>query len=339
MRRLDDDPDVKKLAYDLGLNWERDAVAEITRFCRRKVERWISGHGEVRSIASLEELICERLGLVVEEVWSDEGLEAVCRKYAALGDRPFLFLADKLDTNNLGTLVERKSVAATARDRYVALIDCRDENAHRRFFTRWHEIAHLLTGCFDRRPGLEKLMDRVAAEFAFFQPILLPALHREVQGKQFVEFDDFRRVREYCCPTASYQALLTTCVRLLSRPLVYLEVGLALKAHEARQVNLGQMQLFPEAAPTQVLRAVTVVGNQAAADCKLHIPRNMRVPEESIIWALHRDGGQSSEFVVTRGRESLAWWRSSDGSQLSDIVVHVQALCTRGQILALVEPA
>ena len=41
--------------------------------------------------------------------------------------------------------MKRKNVADDAPDRFVAVIDCRGSKLARRFFTRWHEIAHRLT--------------------------------------------------------------------------------------------------------------------------------------------------------------------------------------------------
>ena len=44
-----------------------------------------------------------------------------------------------------GALVQRRNAGPTDPDRFVAVIDSRGGKLARRFFTRWHEIAHRLT--------------------------------------------------------------------------------------------------------------------------------------------------------------------------------------------------
>ena len=63
--------------------------------------------------------------------------------------------------------------------------------ALRRFFTLWHEIAHLLTLTHKLEPPfhrsadvpcpLERLMDIIAGEIAFYDPIFVPQLVAEIQ--------------------------------------------------------------------------------------------------------------------------------------------------------------
>ncbi|HJZ56574.1 MAG TPA: hypothetical protein VKE74_16530, partial [Gemmataceae bacterium] len=52
---------------------------------------------------------------------------------------------DDAENPTYGALVKRKNAGPDAPDRYVAVIDCRGNKLARRFFTRWHEIAHRLT--------------------------------------------------------------------------------------------------------------------------------------------------------------------------------------------------
>ena len=52
---------------------------------------------------------------------------------------------DDSENPTYGALVRRKNTTPDDLDRWVAVIDCRGDKLARRFFTRWHEIAHRLT--------------------------------------------------------------------------------------------------------------------------------------------------------------------------------------------------
>ena len=61
----------------------------------------------------------------------------------------------------------------------MAVIDCRGGKLARRFFTRWHEIAHRLTTHADRgdeepayrseHDPIERMMDEIAGHVGFYE--------------------------------------------------------------------------------------------------------------------------------------------------------------------------
>jgi hypothetical protein len=201
--------------------------------------------GPIRTVKQLEALVCEKLQLVFEEVWSDEDLDAVIRKYVALGEQVFASLRIQLDESTFGVTVVRHHTTANARDRYVAVIDCRGAKEARRFFTRWHEIAHLLTDAIHplswvhrstaETSPIERLMDEIAGEVAFYEPIVRPVLVEN----GVLSFNVVERIRKRCCPDASFQATLIACTRRLSRPAIYLEAGMGYKKHEEAELCSG----------------------------------------------------------------------------------------------------
>ena len=133
------------MAAALGVTTERPAQA-ILGLCRSKVIGWLPRGRMVASIGELQKLVCEKLRLVIEEVWSDEALAELIRKYIGMGELGFASLAHQLDNSTFGALYERFRADGRSPDRFVAFIDCRTAaKAARRFFTRWHEIAHALT--------------------------------------------------------------------------------------------------------------------------------------------------------------------------------------------------
>jgi hypothetical protein len=179
VKRLDDEDEVIALAAALGLRGRSNTAEAIVQFCLAKIGSWMAGMPRVPTIADLESLVARRLGIVFEEVWTDADLDAVIRKYVELGDPVFAYLKHDLDGSTFGATYRRSAAKLDAPDRLVAVIDCRGEKGVRRFFTRWHEIAHFLvetkdTGRVVHRSTelepLERLMDLIAARVGFYEP-------------------------------------------------------------------------------------------------------------------------------------------------------------------------
>src|SRR5207248_171527 len=110
-----------------------------------------------------------------------------------------------LDDSTFATTYARNHVRRGGR-KYVAFVDCRTQGkAARRFFTRWHEIAHLLTLTkqlvlpFHRSAGdesaEERLMDVIAGEVAFHSSLFQPVLDGELQQLGRLTFAGIERVR------------------------------------------------------------------------------------------------------------------------------------------------
>jgi len=180
------------MAAELGLSWKLNPVGEIVNYCLAKIREWINEAPPIHTIGELERLVCARLQLSFEEFWSDSQLQELVARYTRLGDPAFQGLLDDFDDATFATLMRRKAVTASAADVYVAVIDCRGPKGNRRFFSRWHEIAHLLTMRrqlelpYHRstdKPPLERLMDHIAGEIGFFPPLFFQ--HLSVQSTAF----------------------------------------------------------------------------------------------------------------------------------------------------------
>lgn len=142
MSRLDQEHDVIALARELGLRG--DPVEAVVRFCEEKIGCWAADFGAMESVVALEQLVADHLQLVFEEVCADDDLERIIAKYVAQGEYVFATLQDELGPTTFGLTIKRKHWGPESGDRYVAVIDCREDKATLRFFTRWHEVAHLL---------------------------------------------------------------------------------------------------------------------------------------------------------------------------------------------------
>jgi hypothetical protein len=224
------------------------------------------------------------------------------------------------------------------------VVDCRGEKGLRRFFTRWHEIAHLLTlqgqlelplhrSATGKTPT-ERLMDAIAGEIGFYEPLFTPILVREVAIDKKLTFATVERIRKEFCPEASFQATLNACVQKLNYAALVMEFGLAYKKGEQRQLQSMQQELIPTKAPSAKLRVLNAVPNKLAAGTSLKVHRNMQVPTSSVIYKLFFEASSDTNNEAS-GSEWLGLWRHSDGKSLADIRVHVEARRTPHSIIAL----
>ncbi len=108
------------------------------------------------------------------------------------------------------------------READVAVIDCRGDKAARVYYTKWHEIAHVLTladetrTCFKRTHSSlnvedleERMMDMIAARLGF-----LPAMTiKFMRAFGDINFEAVDELREQLCPGASRQASLINFAR------------------------------------------------------------------------------------------------------------------------------
>ena len=333
-----------QLARELGLPLSHTPAQEVVNLCVGKIANWLEDSPDVQTIAALEALVCEKLQLVFEEFWSDEELEAIIQKYTALGEYVFATLRDDFDESTFATLIERRKVASDARDRYVAVIDCRGSKAARRFFTRWHEIAHLLTTppqskvLFHRstteRCPIEDLMDEIAGVIGFYDPIFQPAL---LQHDEF-SFMAVETIRNQFCPDASFQATLIACVTRVQQPALYIEVGMGYKKSEEEQLNSKQMALFPVESPQAKLRVLVVAPNEAAKKNGIRVDRNMQVPAESVLSSLFFTTPIGRLSLDAKAQENLGIWRHSNGTSLANIDVNVEARRLGDRVMGLILP-
>jgi len=238
-------PEVYQLANSLGIESTDPAVGIIVH-CRRLADSWVTqagglGPGGIADIAAFETLITKKLSMVVEEIRSEDDFARLTDHYARQkGDYVFAGLRarfDDLENPAFGVLIQRNGARDDAPDQYVAVIDARtefsDEKFARRYFTKWHEIAHrMTTHCFPADPifrsdedPIETLMDAIASELAFYEPFLEPALQEVLSNANWITFEMIESIIERVFPEASFQATLFATMRVLPTPMVYLELA------------------------------------------------------------------------------------------------------------------
>jgi hypothetical protein len=323
MNRLDAKAQIGKLASDLGLKKTSKPVSQIVHFVRKRI-RYIAAKYKCQSLQALLKAAAGDLGTVFREVHSGADLETIVKQYVAKGEAIFANLPNELRKNDYGITIKRQRAQAWEPP-FVSVIDCRGDKIFRSYFTKWHELAHLLTltpqmrlvfrcthGAALQDPE-EALMDIIAGELGFFSELL------PIDGASDVSFKNIDRIRSEFCPEASYQASLIGIVKALPQPCTLLHVE---HAHKKRQ--------DPDEPPA--LRAIHVTVNQAARDAGLQMHRWWRVPENSVIHEVFR------RQRYAEAQENLDWWTTSDGGKLPSCPILVKAKPASDFVLALVIP-
>lgn len=335
--------EIVELAGRLGLEHAGDALQAIITFCRNRVGQWLAEAGPVDSIQQLEALVCRRLGLAIEEVFSDQELAQLVQRYIADGEPVFASLPVLCDEAASATLIRRRPVACNGPDRFVAVIDCRGAKAHRRFFSRWHEIAHLLTldaptaahpvhRSTHRPSAVERLMDAIAGELGFFEPLFRPVLASEAGAAERLDFALLERVRSRFAPQASYQATALAVLKRWPKPAAYVEAGLALTRAEAFSF---EAEPVPARRPTPKLRVLSVVGNEAARSAGFQRLRHLQVPATSVLHRVFFSRQASASGAGLSATEDLSSWHHSNGQPLDACGIRVEARPARDRIQTL----
>ncbi len=349
MAKWDTSPEIVSMALALKLDPRVGAVQEIIRYCEERIAGFVARAGSICSLKALEELVCQNLHLVIEEIWSDEDLQQVIRKYMAKGETAFASLTMQLEGDTFGALMERHQIKAGASDRYVAIIDCRGAKGARRFFTRWHEIAHVLTlvtqlelpfhrSTSTKQDPLERLMDTIAGEVAFYDPLFVPALNAELKTTGWLTFAGVERVRDSICPEASFQSTLIACAKRTATPVIQVEARVEYKKAEKTEMELRQSHMFPHTKPEPKLRAVNAVPNEAARERGFIVHKNMQIPAESLIAVhFHETEGTDASLGIA-GIEDFSTWRHSDGTTLGQGKIRVEVRRLAATLLAIIQP-
>lgn len=322
-----------KLASDLGLKPKDDAVWEVVAYCKKRVIKILK---DCQDFKKLLDFVAATVGTVFEEVHDDADLLRVKDKYLTAGETGFATLEKELHDDVFGITFKRLR-AETWEKQYVSVIDCRGSKAARRYFTKWHEIAHLLTLtpqlrlCFRRthvvsgKDPEETLMDVIAGELGF-----LPELIRD-RVQNGISFEEIQRLHDELCPDASFQSSVIGFAKAWPQPCVLIEACLACKRGQEHFAAQGSFGFAPAA--RRDLRAVRISVNDDAKEMGIRLFQNMRVPPNSAISIVFRNGDTHLKQI-----EDLSWWEASRGYKHPPMKVRVEALKYRDSVLALIVP-
>lgn len=330
---------IQTLARDLGLRSTKDPVRAILGHCERQIRIFMRDFPESSTLGDLLDLAAAKLGTRFEKIDSDDRLEQVRSDYLRRGEKGFADLHEQLTSEVFGITLRRIS-RKSWEPPFVSVIDCRGEKAFRSYFTKWHELGHLLILTDQLRlnfrrthsvPNLkdpeEALVDIIAGHFGFFEDIV-----RNQAKDVRTSFSGFSDLRQSLCPEASRQSSQIGFAKSWPRPCLLINSELGLRKQEQREEHQGRLAFHPHPSPD--LRAVHVTSSESAASAGLFVYRNMRVPKRSVIAKVHRRECDSAHSL-----ENLDWWEVSDSSRLPSIPIHVEAEAIGDQVAALLTPA
>jgi len=218
---------------------------------------------------------------------------------------------------------------------FASVIDCRGTKVFRAYFTKWHELAHLLvltdqlrlsfrrTDCREGTKNPEEsLMDVIAGRLGYFPPMV-----RHLAGER-ISFEGIERLRQLLCPVSSELAARINFVKTWPRPCILVHGELNLRASDRRKLDQGLVTA--DEIPSPELRAVNVTASDSARELGLTIFPNMRIPERSVI---HRvfDGIEHAQ-----ANENLSWWETSEGGVLQSHPIVVEARRSWNAVDALI---
>ena len=303
---------IHALASDLGIKSSGDPVREIVRFCEKRVRRFLRDFPDCATLSQLLDIAASKLGTKFEEIHSDDELDEVRERYLRQGEKAFASLQEELSAQVFGVTFRRTSRKPWELP-FVSVIDCREEKRFRSYYTKWHELGHLLIltdqmrltfrrthfGLEDKDPE-EALVDVIAGAFGFLPDIVRPL------AKGQPSFDRIEDIRAKLCPEASQQASLIGIAKAWSLRVFCSWRQLALKRGERRDLGAGRFR-FPGGAERGASSHPGDVAHAVARAANLVIFPNMRVPEQSVINRVF-----SGDTVDAQAAENLSWWESSD---------------------------
>lgn len=328
-----------RLARELGISIKINPVDGIMNFCEERITQLMCDFPDCTTPAVMLNCIASKLGVVFEEVKSDDDLQRLVKKCVAMGEIGFVMLEEELSGETFGITIKRH-FREEWEPVYIAVIDCRGDKAARAYYTKWHEIGHVLTLTDETRTSFrrthsslnaedpeERMMDMIAAKLGF---------HPAMTGKFMSAYDDIsfeavEELREQICFGASQQASLINFARFWPKPCILVNAAMGLKKQQEATVN--QQGFFFHDGPKEEFRAVRVTRSDAARELKFAVHPNWRVPERSVIHRVY-----FGDIVYAEAIENLDWWEASSGNRLDNQQVRVQARRTRDCVDALIVP-
>ncbi len=254
-----------------------------------------------------------------EEVRSQADIQRLEQKYLN-GQRELGFaqLESELANPNVDALLfERQKAGEFAVDKWVAVLNLQRSES-RSFFNRAHELSHRIAEPpqgllpfkrhgLERGEPIERLMDQIAAELAFFPDVFVPIV--EARQLEQLSFDVINELRTQFAESSSLLAAANAVVNAWPKPACCMTAKKSGRKRKPKEAVA--LRVFPQSR------------NTLAHDAnELFVIQRMRVPKTSLVFDVFKHGGTRT------GLENLSTWTTSDGKRLRNENVLITA--TRG---------
>jgi hypothetical protein len=314
MRHVDLDPAVRALAERLGIRGQQGLATAIRRAVIDGVEREFERYSlEPKTLDEVLEIVAQLRGMEFVHVQDDSDFDRIESDYGA--ELPALErqLSFEFRDSTEAVVIRRRPTDPKSNSRYLAVVDARGQRANKAWYGARHEAVHVIVPDdsnkqmyrktkAERPEPFEQLIDHIASYLGFWRPIVAPALHECLRSCHDI-LDGFERARVLLASRASREASFRAFADLVSEPVLIIWTDMATKKN-GDPTSLAQ-------------RVRTVIVNDAALKAGLSIPKNYRVPPDSVI---ARSFGQSWELPML-DVERLDHWTDSAGRRLAQLAV------------------
>jgi hypothetical protein len=298
-----------------------EAIAAVKRKVAPIARRTSPQNGE-----DLLASIAAHFGVTFEEVREPGDIAALKHRYLKQRrEIGFAVIDDELaDTNVDALLFQLTNPRRDSRERFIAILNLQ-ESESRGYWNRSHELSHRLAEPpqkllpfkrhrFEVANPVERVIDKIAGELAFYPPIFQPLVARAA-ASPLLAISTVTRIQHCYAPTSSLLATANAVAGNWPRPAIVLTASVGGRKHR------------PEEAVA--LRVSVQARNAAARKAELLIWDNMRVPRSSPIFAALHEDRQCEDY------ENLATWTSSNGQALPNTTVFTSALGLRNRVYAI----
>lgn len=310
----------------LSLRWgntgfEHAVVAGCLKRVRPIIEAATPKNGEGVCTA-----LARHLGVRFEEVRGQADVDHLEKKYLhGKKELGFARLRTELQDPEVDALLfQRRKATERDDDQWVAVLNLQHTEA-KAYWDRMHELVHRIAEPpqkalpfrrhgLERDNPLERLIDLVAAEIAFYRPLFEPIVRHESEAG-VLSFAAVERIRERFAPSASLLAVANAVVKLWPAPAMVVTA-----TYKGRKKS-------PES--DRALRVAPQARNGKAELARLYVFPNMRVPATSPIHDAFTTG------LEAESREELSTWSTSKGDTLPDMTVFTSAVARGGVVYGL----
>jgi len=238
----------------------------------------------------------------------------------------FAQLRDELEHPGVDALLfQRMNAQAGDPDSWVAVLNLQEGRA-KGYWNKFHELSHriaeppqkilpLRRHQFEAINPVEALIDSVASEMAFYEPVFLPLVESYSKTNR-LSFEIVEQIRKQYAPTASLLSTMKAIVKYWPRPAASLTAE-----YRGRLSSPGV---------DPALRVTSQGHNEYASRTGLTFWPNMRAPLGSPIHQAFISGEEQNAI------EHLGAWQTSTGKSLASIKVFTSACFVNGRVYAVI---
>lgn len=211
-KKLNEYRQIQNLAHCLGYKFSSNPVKDILSYCDSTLEAMMSQMPDCATLDEMLDRVANKVQTTFEIINCDNDLTVIRNRYLQRRELGFYDLESLFaDEDDLGVTVKLLH-AEEWEPQFVSVIDCRGKKAFRAYFTKWHEIAHIIT-TFRATDGsqvshatassgkpIEQLMDIIAGRLGYH----VTFTRQEIIGQ--ISFDAVESLRRRLCPEASFQS-------------------------------------------------------------------------------------------------------------------------------------